>query len=168
MDLVGITTVAAVAALVALAVVTAVVTVVARLGGRMSGRAAGPLWRKGMAHLERLPGRLRHAVSLVILPPAPPLTTSLQNALPSELTNEPLLFSAPAWSGGSSRTPAWMQDSIGGGRTPAYRSDMGRTANPYAEGSRTSYGGGSVRFTPLITLVFSTLFYSQHVLSLCF
>lgn len=56
-------------------VVSAVVTVVAapHLGDPMSGRAAGPLWRRGRGHPERLPGRPRHAVGLVFLPPAPPL-----------------------------------------------------------------------------------------------
>ena len=49
----------------------------------------------------------------------------------------------PAWAGGAQggRTPAWKQDGAGG-RTPAYAADGARTVNPYAEGSRTSYGGG--------------------------
>lgn len=53
-------------------------------------------------------------------------------------------FIAPAWSGGasSSRTPMWRQDAMSGNRTPAYgNADGGRTVNPYAEGSRTAYGG---------------------------
>ncbi|KAI9815987.1 MAG: transcription elongation factor spt5 [Pycnora praestabilis] len=51
----------------------------------------------------------------------------------------------PAWSGdggSGGRTPAWKQDSFGG-RTPAYGANDGaRTVNPYADGSRTAYGGG--------------------------
>lgn len=36
----------------------------------------------------------------------------------------------------------WRQDAMSGNRTPAYGgADGGRTVNPYAEGSRTAYGG---------------------------
>ncbi|KAI9831139.1 MAG: hypothetical protein M1819_005227 [Sarea resinae] len=52
----------------------------------------------------------------------------------------------PAWSGGVGvRTPAWKQDAASGGRTPGYGGfgDGSRTVNPYADGSRTSYGSGN-------------------------
>ena len=83
-------------------------------------------------------------------------------------------FIAPAWSGGasSSRTPMWRQDAMSGNRTPAYGgADGGRTVNPYAEGSRTAYGGttGSGGVSPLrISLVFShitLLFLTYDLLS---
>ncbi|KAG8533109.1 transcription elongation factor spt5 [Bacidia gigantensis] len=59
----------------------------------------------------------------------------------------------PAWSGAgssSARTPAWQQSSAAGNRTPAYApaNDGSRTVNPYADGSRTSYGGGGGNRTP--------------------
>ncbi|KAI2792344.1 Transcription elongation factor spt5 [Penicillium oxalicum] len=45
----------------------------------------------------------------------------------------------PAWGGASSRTPAW--GGMSGSRTPAWKNDGSRTSNPYADGSRTAYGG---------------------------
>ncbi|CAG8233600.1 unnamed protein product [Penicillium salamii] len=46
----------------------------------------------------------------------------------------------PAWGGANaSRTPAWGGG--GGSRTPAWKNDGSRTSNPYADGSRTAYGG---------------------------
>ncbi|CAG8412438.1 unnamed protein product [Penicillium salamii] len=46
----------------------------------------------------------------------------------------------PAWGGANaSRTPAWGGGS--GSRTPAWKNDGSRTSNPYADGSRTAYGG---------------------------
>lgn len=50
----------------------------------------------------------------------------------------------PAWGGAASgsRTPGWKQNA--GGRTPAPSwGDGSRTVNPYADGSRTSYGGAT-------------------------
>jgi transcription elongation factor SPT5 len=44
----------------------------------------------------------------------------------------------PAWNGASARTPAW--GGVSGARTPAWKNDGSRTANPY-EGNRTAYGG---------------------------
>ncbi|KAJ5788479.1 hypothetical protein N7457_003469 [Penicillium paradoxum] len=44
----------------------------------------------------------------------------------------------PAWGGASARTPAW--GGMSGSRTPAWKADGSRTANPY-EGNRTAYGG---------------------------
>ncbi|KAJ5498093.1 Transcription elongation factor Spt5 [Penicillium expansum] len=44
----------------------------------------------------------------------------------------------PAWNGAAARTPAW--GGVSGGRTPAWKNDGSRTANPY-EGNRTAYGG---------------------------
>ncbi|KAJ5964322.1 Transcription elongation factor Spt5 [Penicillium vulpinum] len=48
----------------------------------------------------------------------------------------------PAWNGASARTPAWggVSSGVSGGRTPAWKNDGSRTANPY-EGNRTAYGG---------------------------
>ena len=55
---------------------------------------------------------------------------------------------APAYGTSSARTPAWQQSGMSGGRTPAYGGGGGATVNPYAEGSRTQYGGfaGGVSF----------------------
>lgn len=53
----------------------------------------------------------------------------------------------PAWGAFNSgaRTPGWKQPSAAsGGRTPAPGwADGSRTANPYADGSRTAYGGAT-------------------------
>lgn len=52
----------------------------------------------------------------------------------------------PAWSGGaamasSGRTPAWRPDASAGNQTPAWSAQGRQTVNPYADGSRTAYGG---------------------------
>lgn len=53
----------------------------------------------------------------------------------------------PNYSGG--RTPAWgVVPTNSGSRTPA-PNDGRQTINPYADGSRTSYGGVSAPFPPL-------------------
>ena len=52
-----------------------------------------------------------------------------------------LTSSAPAHGSSSARTPAWQSSGMSGGRTPAYGGGGGATVNPYADGSRTAYGG---------------------------
>ena len=52
-----------------------------------------------------------------------------------------LKLSAPAHGSSSARTPAWQSNGMSGGRTPAYAGGGGATVNPYADGSRTAYGG---------------------------
>ena len=67
--------------------------------------------------------------------------------LPCPLAADPTL--APAWgANSSSRTPAYVSDTMAGGRTPAYgRNTSDNTRPSYsssaADGSRTAYGGGA-------------------------
>ena len=63
------------------------------------------------------------------------------SAFDSCLSSLSLTFSAPAHGSSSARTPAWQSSGMSGGRTPAYGGGGGATVNPYADGSRTAYGG---------------------------
>ena len=51
---------------------------------------------------------------------------------------------AAGFNSSGGRTPGWQQNIAVGNRTPAWnRNDGSRTVNPYADGSRTSYGGAT-------------------------
>lgn len=74
----------------------------------------------------------------------------------------------PAWGAFNSgnRTPGWKQQPASGSRTPGW-ADGSRTTNPYADGSRTAYGGatayGGVSYYPLPPLVDQSLTHDPDI-----